>query len=111
MYGTCYLGSVFPKIYHVEHFDHPVWEEKSRQKRGLSAGEIVGGIFGAIMPNVGVILNNIKIRKLSSVVDRLSTNTAGALLLVNTEMAAIRAMVLQNWLALDILLAKESVEC
>ena len=41
----------------------------------------------------------------------LATNTAGALITINTELGAIRAMVLQNRLALDILLAKEGGAC
>ena len=56
-------------------------------------------------------MNDIKIRKLSTLVDRLVTNSAGAFTAVNTELIAIRSMVLQNRLALDILLANEGGVC
>lgn len=56
-------------------------------------------------------MNDVKIRKLSTFVDRLATNTAGALTVINKELLAIRGMILQNCLALDLLLMKEDVVC
>lgn len=70
-----------------------IWGLKSgltRNKRGISVAEIVGDIFGALIPIVRVILNSHKIRKLSTVVDRLSTDTDGGFLMIDTEMLAIR---------------------
>ena len=58
-----------------------------------------------------VVLANGKIRKLSTVVDELATQTAGALTAVYQELVAMRAMVMQNHLALDIILAKERGVC
>ncbi|KAJ1115940.1 hypothetical protein NDU88_004160 [Pleurodeles waltl] len=112
-YGTCYLGIVFPKIYQIDDLKQiPKMSElqHTRQKRETAAA-VVGDIFGAIIPSVGVILNSIKIRKLSTIVDNMLTNFTGAILLMDIELAAERAMTLQNRLALDILLAKSGGVC
>ncbi|KAJ1079710.1 hypothetical protein NDU88_000049 [Pleurodeles waltl] len=112
-YGTCYLGIVFPKIYQIDDLKQiPKMSElqHTRQKRETAAA-VVGDIFGAIIPSVGVILNSIKIRKFSTLVDNMLTNFTGAILLMDTELAAERAMTLQNRLALDILLAKSGGVC
>ncbi|KAJ1171615.1 hypothetical protein NDU88_003475 [Pleurodeles waltl] len=109
-YGTCYLGIVFPKIYQMDDlkkFPKVTELHHMRQRRESSSG-IVGDIFGAVIPSVGVIL---KIRKLSTFVDNMLTNFSGAILLIDTELAADRAMALQNRLALDILLAKDGGVC
>ena len=60
---------------------------------------------------VGVVLNDVKIRKLCTSVDGLASNTTGALSAVNFELVAISSLVLQNRLALDILFAKEAGVC
>ncbi|XP_078518867.1 endogenous retrovirus group 3 member 1 Env polyprotein-like [Lissotriton helveticus] len=111
-YGSCYFGIVFPKIYHVNEVagSNENTNALVRSKRE-SVGEIMGDIFSALIPAVGVVLNTHKICQLSTVVDRLSTDTAGGFLMINTEMVAVRSMVLQNRLALDTLLAKEGGVC
>ena len=103
--GSCYVSLVFPKIYHTDNLDTP----KARMRR--SASHIIGDIFGVMIPSVGVALNSYQIGLLSSLVDRMASNTAGALSAVNTELIAIRSMVLQNRLALDTLLVKEGRVC
>ncbi|XP_078524943.1 endogenous retrovirus group 3 member 1 Env polyprotein-like [Lissotriton helveticus] len=113
LYGCCYMGIVFPKIYLLDK-NHRINEKKSdltQNKRGISAADIVYDIFGVLILSVGVILNSHKIRKLSTVVDHLSTDTSGGVLMIDTEMVAIRSMVLQNRLALDVLLAEEGGVC
>ncbi|KAJ1208902.1 hypothetical protein NDU88_004285 [Pleurodeles waltl] len=112
-YGTCYLGIAFPKIYQIDDLKQiPKTSESQhpRQKRE-SVAAVIGDIFGAIIPSVGVILNSMKIQKLSTIVDNMLTNFTGAILLMDTELAAERAMTLQNRLALDILLAKSGGVC
>ncbi|XP_069092803.1 syncytin-2-like [Pleurodeles waltl] len=112
-YGTCYLGIVFPKIYQIDDLKQiPKTSElqHTRQKRE-SVAAVIGDIFGAIIHSVGVILNSMKIQKLSTIVDNMLTNFTGAILLIDTELAAERAMTLQNQLALDILLAKSGGVC
>ena len=52
-------------------------------------------------------MNDLKIRKLSTLVDRLAFNRAGAWSSISSELVAVRSMVLQNRLSLDILLKKE----
>ncbi|XP_078521601.1 syncytin-2-like [Lissotriton helveticus] len=110
-YGTCYLAVIFPQIFPIEDLWSLEGKSVHRGKRGASAGEIVGDIFGAMIHCVGVILNDVKVRKLSTIVDNLSVNTARILLLVDGETVSIRAMVLQNRLALDVLLAKAGGVC
>ncbi|KAJ1125075.1 hypothetical protein NDU88_003513 [Pleurodeles waltl] len=80
------------------------------QKRETAAA-VVGDIFGAMIPSLGVVLNSIKIRKLSTIVDNMLTKFSGAIILIDAELAAERAMTLQNRLALDILLAKDGGVC
>ncbi|KAJ1172116.1 hypothetical protein NDU88_003966 [Pleurodeles waltl] len=112
-YGTCYLGIVFPKIYQIDDLKQiPKTSElqHARQKRE-SVAAVIGDIFGAIIPSVGVILNSVKIQRLSTIADNMLTNFTGAILLMDTELAAERAMTLQNRLALDILLAKSGGVC
>ena len=70
---------------------------------------MLGDIFEAMIPLAGVVLNDLKIRKMSTLVDCLASNTASALSAMNSGLVAIRSMVLQNRLELDILLAKEGV--
>ncbi|KAJ1109472.1 hypothetical protein NDU88_006832 [Pleurodeles waltl] len=82
----------------------------SIQKRETAAA-VVGDIFGAMIPSLGVVLNSIKIRKLSTIVDNMLTKFSGAIILIDAELAAERAMTLQNRLALDILLAKDGGVC
>ena len=53
-----------------------------------------GDIFVQLIPSVGVVLIGMEIRKLFTLVDHLASNTAGALSAVNTELVAIRSMVL-----------------
>ena len=48
-----------------------------------------------------------KIWKLTGIIDELASHTAGALTAINQELLATRATVMQNRLALDIILAKE----
>ena len=68
-------------------------------------------ILGVIVPTIGIAIANVKIRKLSTVVDELASHTAGALTAIKQELIAMRAMVMQNHLALDIILAKEGGVC
>ncbi|XP_078502724.1 uncharacterized protein LOC144761137 [Lissotriton helveticus] len=110
-YGICYVGLVFPKIIHVDRGTNGIREigKPLTCRRRESFIEIIGDIFGALILAVGISFNANKIRKLSTIVDCLSTSTAGGFLMVNTEMVAMRAMVMQN--RIDILLAKEGGVC
>ncbi|XP_078518501.1 endogenous retrovirus group 3 member 1 Env polyprotein-like [Lissotriton helveticus] len=112
LYGSCYCVIVFPKVYHEYEITGSNEETYglTRSKRA-SFSDIVGDIFSALIPSVGVVLNTQRICKLSTVVDRLSTDTAGGFLMINTELVAVRSVVLQNRLALDTLLAKEGGVC
>ncbi|XP_078520394.1 uncharacterized protein LOC144785288 [Lissotriton helveticus] len=110
-YGSCYLAIVFPKIYHAQDLEIIEGKTSSRGRRDIGDAEMVGDVFGAVFPLLGLILNDVKIRRLATVVDRLSASTAQSLMLVEGEMQSIRAMVLQNRLALDVLLAKEGGVC
>ncbi|XP_078521755.1 uncharacterized protein LOC144791000 [Lissotriton helveticus] len=110
-YGSCYLAIVFPKIYHAEDLEIIERGTQARGRRDVYYEEVVGDVFGAMFPLLGIALNDVKIRRLATVVDRLSASTARSLMLVEGEMQSIRAMVLQNRLALDVLLAKEGGVC
>lgn len=52
-------------------------------------------------------MNFVKIRRLSTLVDKLDTNTVGALTQINAELIAMHAMIMQNRSVLQILLMKE----
>lgn len=53
----------------------------------------MGDIFGVMIPYVGMIVNGIKKINVSIILDKLATPTAGALLVIDTEMAAIKSML------------------
>ncbi|KAJ1210872.1 hypothetical protein NDU88_006234 [Pleurodeles waltl] len=111
-WGRCYLGIVFPKVYQLD--DISMIEKtpgSHRIQKRETAAAVVGDIFGAMIPSLGVVLNSIKIRKLSTIVDNMLTKFSGAIILMDAELAAERAMTLQNRLALDILLAKDGGVC
>ncbi|KAJ1192346.1 hypothetical protein NDU88_001657 [Pleurodeles waltl] len=111
-YGRCYLGIVFPKVYQLDDLKKfPKLSESHHVQKRETASGVVGDIFGVVIPSVGVILNSIKIRKLSTIVDNMLTKFSGAIILMDAELAAERAMTLQNRLALDILLAKDGGVC
>lgn len=76
LYGTCYLETVFPRIYHTEDLELFEQDMHSRRRRETNVGGVIGDVFGAIIPSLGVVLNDIKIRKLALVLDKFSTNTA-----------------------------------
>lgn len=59
----------------------------SRMKQGF--GQIVLDILSAIIPPVGVALNDMKIRHLSTLVDRLALSAAGALTQIDSELIAL----------------------
>ncbi|KAJ1124947.1 hypothetical protein NDU88_003392 [Pleurodeles waltl] len=111
-WGRCYLGIVFPKVYQLD--DLSMIQKTSgshRIQKRETAAAVVGDIFGAMIPSLGVVLNSIKIRKLSTIVDNMLTQFSGAIILIDAELAAERAMTLQNRLALDILFAKDGGVC
>ncbi|KAJ1167480.1 hypothetical protein NDU88_007871 [Pleurodeles waltl] len=111
-WGRCYLGIVFPKVYQLDDLSMiPKTSGSHRIQKRETAAAVVGDIFGAMIPSLGVVLNSIKIRKLSTIVDNMLTKFSGAIMLIDAELAAERAMTLQNRLALDILLAKDGGVC
>ncbi|KAJ1158176.1 hypothetical protein NDU88_010870 [Pleurodeles waltl] len=111
-WGRCYLGIVFPKVYQLDDLSViPKTSGSHRIQKRETAAAVVGDIFGAMIPSLGVVLNSIKIRKLSTIVDNMLTKFSGAIILMDAELAAERAMTLQNRLALDILLAKDGGVC
>ena len=68
-------------------------------------------VLRAIIPPIGIAITDVKNRRFSSVVDELVSHIAGALTAINQELVAMRAMVMQNRLALDIILVKEGSVC
>lgn len=53
-------------------------------------------------------LNDLNIRELSTLIERFAANTAGALTKMNEDIFTICAMVIQNRLAVDMLLSTEA---
>lgn len=51
-------------MYPVKQIEGGLEEQNGRMKRGVSASEIVGGIFGTLIPSVGVALNSVKLENI-----------------------------------------------
>lgn len=63
-----YLATVFPRIYHTEELE--LFEQDMHSRRRRDVGGVIGDVFGAMIPSLGVVLNDIKIRKLTLVHDK-----------------------------------------
>ena len=84
------MALVFPREYHRDELND---NDKMKRVR-RDAGNVILDILEARIPCFGVAMNNVKIRKLSMIVDKLAYNTAGALTKMNSELLAMRAMVM-----------------
>lgn len=80
--GICYLALLFPKMYHVYSADALIMTSHRHTRIIGDKTQPVGDIFGTIIPPGVAALNDEKIRKLSTVVDKFTTSTSGALLVV-----------------------------
>ena len=96
--GSCYLALLFPDVY----------SKKTLSKSKRSVASDIWDIFGIMIPPIGVAMADKKIRRLTEVIDNLAAHTSSTFRLVNEQLIATRAMVLQNRLALDIILQKRA---
>uniref|UniRef100_UPI00358E99D8 uncharacterized protein n=1 Tax=Myxine glutinosa TaxID=7769 RepID=UPI00358E99D8 len=119
--GTCYLGSIFPKVDLVDHFNEtgytPIHERNKRfslwkpDETVKLDGRWWQVLLGAYFPQVGVTMNSWRIDSLALVLEQIGNETRIAELQVEDELVHMRTMVMQNRVALDMLLAERGGVC
>ncbi|KAJ1133278.1 hypothetical protein NDU88_011575 [Pleurodeles waltl] len=82
-----------------------------RRKRTPSWVDEVIAIEGIMVMPLGIAHSQHEIHRLAELVEGLASNTAAALGNINEELTDMRALVIQNRLALDTILAKEGGVC
>lgn len=111
--GCCYPGIVAPGINFVE---SPSSHTLSRQKREMPTyrGYILADPLTSqatsagwgMFPFRGVVAALQKINGLALMLEQMKNDTADSITLLNVEMRAIRSVVIQNRMTLDLLTAK-----
>ena len=111
--GRCYLAHIVPMIRKVNgteiqasYSEHK--RKTSRKKRTLSWWQKV---LGVIIPNYGVYNTQKELEALSTVLEKHMNVSDAAIGALATEMSEIRAITLQNRMALDIMLANKGGTC
>ncbi|XP_069060498.1 neuromedin-S isoform X1 [Pleurodeles waltl] len=107
--GTCYLAFVLPKMAYRTELQKG--EKRTlggvRRKRTPTWVNEVIAIEGIIVMPLGIAHSQYEIHRLAELVEGLASNTAAALGNITGELTDMRAVVIQNRLALDTILAKE----
>uniref|UniRef100_UPI00358E72BE uncharacterized protein n=1 Tax=Myxine glutinosa TaxID=7769 RepID=UPI00358E72BE len=119
--GTCYLGSIFPKVNLVDHFNETGYTPTHERKKRFSLwnpdetvrldGRWWQVLLGAFFPQAGVTMNDWRIDSLALVMERIGNETRIAELQLEDELVHMRTMVMQNPVALDMLLAEKGGVC
>lgn len=105
--GECYIGSIIPAIRRREIFPG----ELIRNKRWSSFIGTHEGNSGVLIPNWGVYWSFNRIEALKNLMDEALNATVDSILKLSQEQLQIRAVALQNRLALDYVLASKGGVC
>jgi len=103
--GSCYLGFVTP---HVRLLTNSPFEHSKRRKRSFTSTEL---FFMNLIPHCGIGQTSVRIAELAASLESLANKTADGMVGINYEVIALRAVAMQNRIALDFMLAAQGGTC
>uniref|UniRef100_UPI00358FCAEF uncharacterized protein n=1 Tax=Myxine glutinosa TaxID=7769 RepID=UPI00358FCAEF len=115
--GTCYLGSVLPDVEILDELDPKSLDR--RHKRSVMNedgttklhGSLWEKVLGFFFPGAGTAMNSFRIDKLALALEKVANDTATAHDILLDMVVHMRTMVMQNRVALDMLLAEKGGVC
>uniref|UniRef100_UPI00358FBE0B uncharacterized protein isoform X1 n=1 Tax=Myxine glutinosa TaxID=7769 RepID=UPI00358FBE0B len=115
--GTCYLGSVLPDVEILDELDPKSLDR--RYKRSVMNedgttklhGSLWEKVFGFFFPGAGTVMDSFRIDKLALALEKVANDTATAHDILLDTVIHMRTMVMQNRVALDMLLAEKGGVC
>ena len=125
--GSCFLASVFPdsrikttfrqktpaprdRRSASESEDPKGWAGVSK-RLGFFKGKWWEKAIGVMMPHAGTLMNSIRIDKLSQALEYVANTSMAYYTELSDMLVSMRAMVMQNRVALDMLLAEQGGVC
>lgn len=107
--GVCSLASLVPMIRQVRAEElAAVHAPNLRQRREISSFKEVSSIF---IPSFGVYVSQQEIKTLFKVLENHLNASCKAMLAEHKELQEVKPLVLQNCMALDVLLAAQGGTC
>jgi len=103
--GSCYLSFIVP---HMRLLNMSPFEHLKRGKRSFTLTEL---FFMILIPHYGVGQTSVGLAELAASLESLANKTALGKVGINWEVVALRAVVMQNRVALDVILAAQGGTC
>lgn len=108
-YGTCYLAYLVPMIREVDSSEiAALYPPLHKHKRELSSFQRIAGI---VLPFYGVYVTQQELSSLSKILENHLNASNKAMLAEHKELQEVKTVVLQNRMALDLLLAAQGGTC
>jgi len=103
--GSCFLSFILP---HMRLLSESPFEHLKRDKRSFTATEL---FFMILNPHYGVGQTSVALIELAASLESLANKTALGMVDINSEVVALRAVAMQNRVALDLILAAQGGTC
>jgi len=103
--GSCFLSFILP---HMRLLNKSPFEHLKRGKWSFTLTEL---FFMILIPHCGVGQTSVGLVELAASLESLANKTALGIVDINSEVVALRALAMQNRVALDLILAAQGGTC
>ena len=103
--GSCFLSFILP---HMRLLSKSPFQHLKRGKRSFTS---TGLFFMILIPHYGVGQTSMGLAELAALLESLANKTALGMVDINSEVVALRAVSMQNRVALDRILAAQGGTC